>query len=87
MLKMLPKEVLSLIKGYASDQLQPSPTALLIKTLYFLYQRETDNGIYWPDRLTVTTTPPTRFFKTRSAIRRPPHDDSTRVFIHDDFIP
>ena len=49
-------------------------------------QRETDHGVYWPDRLTVTTTPPTRFIGTRSIIRRPPYDDNTRVFIHDDVI-
>ena len=57
MMNKLPADVISNIKAFASDQLPPSPTAKLIKTLQFEYKDTTyDNDIYRPHRLEVTAT-------------------------------
>ena len=64
-INQLPDECKQLIKGYASDRLPPSQTSLLMKQLRFQYENETDlYGTYLPDRLMITTMPPTRFMTT-----------------------
>ena len=52
-MKMLPTEVNQLIREYATDKLQPSATALLIKDLEFDYLPVVDNPVYWPRRLQI----------------------------------
>ena len=50
----LPLEILKLIKTYASDRTDPTPTSLLMKELHFNYQAESHEPRYWPERLVVT---------------------------------
>ena len=55
-MKKLPAEINKLIREYATDKLQPSPTALLMKYLRFNYLPATIHPVYWPLRLCVEIT-------------------------------
>ena len=60
-INQLPRECKQLIRGYASDKLPATPTALLISKLDFQYHETNPTGIYLPRRLEVRTMPPVRF--------------------------
>ena len=87
-INQLPDECKQLIKGYASDKLPPSPTALLMKQLRFEYQNEANiDGVYLPYRLMITTMPPTRFMNRSYEVPTIVNDDYIRRYHLTDFLP
>ena len=78
-INQLPRECKQLIRGYASDKLPATPTALLISKLDFQYHETNPTGIYLPRRLEVRTMPPVRFSDGDNLYMR-------RYYLHD-FLP
>ena len=88
-MKMLPTEVNQLIREYATDKLQPSATALLIKDVQFDYLPVVDNPIYWPRRLEIRIVnhdPFVRFLNLRQH-KIPRGNRRMRQYLLHDFIP
>ena len=57
-IRQLPHECRELIKGYASDKLPPTATAMMIKKLQFDYMPIVNEPVYWPLRLVVKPIDP-----------------------------
>ena len=88
-MKKLPAEINKLIREYATDKLQPSPTALLLKDLRFNYLPATVHPVYWPLRLCVeitNTDPFVRFLRLREYMFWQGNRRRRQYMLHD-FLP
>ena len=78
MMISLPRDVVTNIKAFASDNYPPTPTASLIKTLQFEYEDATDNVMYLPRRLEVRATE--TYFIRRGIPSEEPLLTTTRMY-------